>query len=669
MLRGEVQLDDTASGPRVLVEVEPLDGRRQAVPGFAAACRCMVARSGRRAKLEQQLARWDFHARRFAADSTRKSNGGTSFEFPLQLPADVPTTNRPVELWVRLMPEERRETARPHDDGFEPRRAGSRPPKLKPQRQQPHPVQCRQSRLRCRAAPTSSRIVRDAPIPASRQSGWTIARPGEIAKPHSGRSESTATWRIATQADSSGRIDSGRLNRCRFAITCRPSAAWRPIRRCRGRCTGMVAGTPHRSRGIASPRRSTASCLRQARLVADAVSSLPALPSLAYTRRHGRSGFLNGECGESASETPSQSAIERGGSTGGICGSIARWHRGGLSASPNPAGYATITFAELDADATRIARGLVAWGVHAGHAAGAVGAAGDRVRHAGVRAVAGRDGDRARRSGLGAAESHPLPGGGRAGGICRRFRMAQAVRVLLRHKFPRAKWNVTVGRRWFWGGLTLEQLRRARRCGTRSRRCCLTTHADDPAAIIFTSGSTGPPKGVLYTHRMFDTQVAEIQSTYGIEPGGVDLSCFPLFALFNSAMGVTTVLPDMDFSRPASADPQKLLAAANDWQVTQAFASPAVWRMLERALRQDGRADRLAAAGVFVRRAGAGRRAAATLACVGAGRQDAHAVRRDRVPARGHDRSGRSARRNGGPHRRGRRRVRRPASSTRSSGA
>ena len=68
----------------------------------------------------------------------------------------------------------------------------------------------------------------------------------------------------------------------------------------------------------------------------------------------------------------------------------------------------------------------------------------------------------------------------------------------------------------------------------------------------------------------------------------MDLSCFPLFALFNSAMGVTTVLPDMDFSRPASADPQKLLAAANDWCVTQAFASPAVWRVLSDFCRRSG---------------------------------------------------------------------------------
>jgi acyl-CoA synthetase (AMP-forming)/AMP-acid ligase II len=172
---------------------------------------------------------------------------------------------------------------------------------------------------------------------------------------------------------------------------------------------------------------------------------------------------------------------------------------------------------------------------------------------------------------------------------------AQAVRVCLRSKFPCARWNVTVGRRWFWGGLTLEQLRSqgdvtpafAQQLPA-PRSPLPAPQADDPAAIIFTSGSTGPPKGVLYTHRMFDTQVAEIQSNYGIQPGGIDLACFPLFALFNSAMGVTTVFPEIDFSRPATADPRKLLAAANDWQVTQAFASPAVWRVVGRYCAQTG---------------------------------------------------------------------------------
>jgi acyl-CoA synthetase (AMP-forming)/AMP-acid ligase II len=108
------------------------------------------------------------------------------------------------------------------------------------------------------------------------------------------------------------------------------------------------------------------------------------------------------------------------------------------------------------------------------------------------------------------------------------------------------------------------------------------TTADDPAAIVFTSGSTGPPKGVLYTHGTFVTQCAMIQQQYDLRPGAVDLACFPLFGLFNVACAITTVLPEMDFSRPASCDPAKVLRAANDWKVTQAFASPAVWDRLSR---------------------------------------------------------------------------------------
>ena len=156
---------------------------------------------------------------------------------------------------------------------------------------------------------------------------------------------------------------------------------------------------------------------------------------------------------------------------------------------------------------------------------------------------------------------------------------AQAVRLVLQRRFPNAKLNVTVGRRWFWGGLNYRQLL-ARGRGSHTK--LPDTNTNDAAAIIFTSGSTGPPKGVLYTHQMFDAQASEIERQYGIAPGGADLACFALFGLFNSAMGVTTVFPRMDFSRPAAADPKRLLAAANDWQVSQAFASPAVWDRLSR---------------------------------------------------------------------------------------
>jgi acyl-CoA synthetase (AMP-forming)/AMP-acid ligase II len=157
--------------------------------------------------------------------------------------------------------------------------------------------------------------------------------------------------------------------------------------------------------------------------------------------------------------------------------------------------------------------------------------------------------------------------------------LAQAVRVLLRRRFPKAKYNVTVGRRWFWGGPTIAQLR-ARRLSDSFRPAM--TLGDDPAAIIFTTGSTGPPKGVLYRHINFEHQASEICEFYGIQPGEVDLPSFPLFALFNCAMGVTTVIPDMDPTRPARVDPRNIIEAVRDWKVTQAFGSPALWNVVGR---------------------------------------------------------------------------------------
>jgi acyl-CoA synthetase (AMP-forming)/AMP-acid ligase II len=160
--------------------------------------------------------------------------------------------------------------------------------------------------------------------------------------------------------------------------------------------------------------------------------------------------------------------------------------------------------------------------------------------------------------------------------------IVHAVRMATRRRFPSARWNVTVGKRWFWRGKTLQQIRQLgrRHIAERGPFHCTATRSSDPAAIIFTTGSTGPPKGVLYTHGNFDAQVDQIQSQYGIEPGGTDLSAFPLFALFNSGMGTTTVIPDMDPRRPAAVRPQAILQALDDWKITQSFASPAVWNVV-----------------------------------------------------------------------------------------
>jgi olefin beta-lactone synthetase len=106
-----------------------------------------------------------------------------------------------------------------------------------------------------------------------------------------------------------------------------------------------------------------------------------------------------------------------------------------------------------------------------------------------------------------------------------------------------------------------------------------TAH-DDPAAILFTSGSTGPPKGVHYTHGMFDAQVRALDALYGFEPGEIDLCGLPAFALFDAALGMTSVFPPIDPSNPESCDPAELYALFDRLRPSTAFASPAVWRRL-----------------------------------------------------------------------------------------
>lgn len=105
--------------------------------------------------------------------------------------------------------------------------------------------------------------------------------------------------------------------------------------------------------------------------------------------------------------------------------------------------------------------------------------------------------------------------------------------------------------------------------------------ATDLAAILFTSGSTGAPKGVCYEHGMFEAQVRLIRETYGIRPGEVDLPMLPIFALFNPALGMTTVVPELDPRRPAAVDPVKIVQAIRQENVTNSFGSPTLWRKIQ----------------------------------------------------------------------------------------
>lgn len=151
---------------------------------------------------------------------------------------------------------------------------------------------------------------------------------------------------------------------------------------------------------------------------------------------------------------------------------------------------------------------------------------------------------------------------------------AHACRVILGWARKSIQINVTVGRRLFWGGYTMEQVRRLGEPNSTYQPA--STNANDTAAILFTSGSTGPPKGAVYTHGIFAAQVELLRQMYGIQPGEIDLPTFPLFALFAPALGMKAVIPDMDFTRPGQVDPQSIIGAVHDFGVTNLFGSPAL---------------------------------------------------------------------------------------------
>jgi len=161
---------------------------------------------------------------------------------------------------------------------------------------------------------------------------------------------------------------------------------------------------------------------------------------------------------------------------------------------------------------------------------------------------------------------------------------AHLVRLLFRRPFKSVKTFVTVGHRWFWRGYTLKQLGRE----SEQSYPIAKTLKDETAAILYTTGSTGPAKGVIYTHGIFDAQIRQIQNHFQIGLDEIDLPTFPLFALFDPALGMTAVIPDMDPTKPGFVDPKKIHKAIEDHGVTNMFASPALLDRVGRHGKENG---------------------------------------------------------------------------------
>ena len=150
--------------------------------------------------------------------------------------------------------------------------------------------------------------------------------------------------------------------------------------------------------------------------------------------------------------------------------------------------------------------------------------------------------------------------------------LANIIRKLHFNSFKSVKLIVSVGNSLLGGGVNIKKLYKYQEDEFEIAK----TKENDTAAILFTTGSTGPAKGVIYTHLNFKAQIESITNHFNIEKDEIDLPTFPLFALFDPAIGMTAVIPDMDPRKPAKVDPKKIIDTVETYGVTNMFASPAL---------------------------------------------------------------------------------------------
>ncbi|MFD8395794.1 fatty acid CoA ligase family protein [Streptomyces sp. NPDC059680] len=153
--------------------------------------------------------------------------------------------------------------------------------------------------------------------------------------------------------------------------------------------------------------------------------------------------------------------------------------------------------------------------------------------------------------------------------------VAHAARVIARRAFGPIRTNITVGRRWFWGGETLAGIRHATSAVSGERPT-----GDDLLMIGFTTGSTGPAKGVEYTHRQMTSMAQRIHDSHGYGQDDTALVTLPMYGVLGLLLGATHVLAPFDPTKIAEAPSEPVVQTLTRFDVTTMAASPALLRVL-----------------------------------------------------------------------------------------
>lgn len=187
VLQGDVLPDDGQSGPRLLVDVQPLaaSGRPAAFEGELSLM-VLDATDGQ----PRGIARWDFSPEDLAGLIDQEA--GAPMEFPLQLPAETPT-DRPIQLWVRLVPDGG-EKVLAHCD-LDLQQAGQFAS------EGPRPFVAEQAVAVADGEPHGQRLATSDQrnMSLGEWDGWKVARPGHPVKVAARDGLIDSEWRKATQ--------------------------------------------------------------------------------------------------------------------------------------------------------------------------------------------------------------------------------------------------------------------------------------------------------------------------------------------------------------------------------------------------------------------------------------------------------------------------------------
>jgi acyl-CoA synthetase (AMP-forming)/AMP-acid ligase II/pimeloyl-ACP methyl ester carboxylesterase len=161
---------------------------------------------------------------------------------------------------------------------------------------------------------------------------------------------------------------------------------------------------------------------------------------------------------------------------------------------------------------------------------------------------------------------------------------AHLLRLKATELFRSLRFCVVAGRMPLFGAMRLRDLLKP----AGGPPAPIPRRADDPALVAFTSGGTGRPKGVIFTNRMLTEQLAVFRGQFGFRGGEQDLPLLPVFSLFTAALGVGSIFPPLDPSRPLSLVPSQIIRVMRDLGNQTSFGSPTLWTKLAEYCRQTG---------------------------------------------------------------------------------